>query len=135
MRYKRTAWLTCFIAGSHRYSPAAIDMYYVLDMCFAQEISGEYHIETERRAVISNLPQGKYIEPSVATAYRQNRNNFNRHRSNASYALIKDYNQLFVCLEGTSLQLTKAPLCKGSSAVGGEGLYQSKKESVNAVKL
>jgi len=31
-----------------------------------------YHIEFERSENISNLPQGKYIEPSGTMAYRQN---------------------------------------------------------------
>ena len=31
-----------------------------------------YHIEFERSENISNLLRGKYIEPSEATAYRQN---------------------------------------------------------------
>ena len=47
-----------------------------------------YHIEFECSENISNLLQGKYIEPSEATAYRQN--SFCGHRSSASYALIKD---------------------------------------------
>ena len=42
-----------------------------------------YHIEFERSENISNLLQGKYIEPSKATAYRQNQNSFCGHRSSA----------------------------------------------------
>ena len=53
-----------------------------------------YHIEFERSENISNLLQGKYIEPSEATAYRQNQNSFCGHRSSASYALIKDYKSI-----------------------------------------
>ena len=49
-----------------------------------------YHIELERSESISNLPQGKYIEPSEATAYRQLNNRICDHKCSASYALIKD---------------------------------------------
>jgi hypothetical protein len=42
-----------------------------------------YHIEFEHSENISNLLQGKYIEPSKATAYRQNQNSFCGHRSGA----------------------------------------------------
>jgi hypothetical protein len=49
-------WRTCYRAGTHRYKSAYADL---------------YHIELERSESISNLPQGKYIEPSESEAYRQ----------------------------------------------------------------
>jgi len=45
------------------------------------------------------------------------------HKSSASYALTKDYNQLFVCLKANELARTKAPLCKGSCREATEGLF------------
>ena len=39
---------------------------------FAPQKRDLSHIEFEQSENISNLPQGKYIEPSEATAYRQN---------------------------------------------------------------
>ena len=40
---------------------------------YKSAIADLYHIEFERSENISNLPQGKYIEPSEAKAYRQNK--------------------------------------------------------------
>ena len=67
---------------------ASIKYANAFDMCcrtrYAHCVSADlYHIEFERSENISNLLQGKYIEPSEATVYRQNQNSFCGHRSSA----------------------------------------------------
>ena len=65
-----------------RYTRAAFDM--CCRTRYAHCVSADlYHIEFEHGENISNLLQGKYIEPSKATAYRQNQNSFCEHRCSA----------------------------------------------------
>ena len=45
------------------------------------------------------------------------------HKSSASSAIIKDYNQISVYLQTNRLARSKAPLCKGSCREATEGLF------------
>ena len=67
-----------------------------------------YHIELERSESISNLPQGKYIEPSGATAYRQLNNRICDHKCSACKEKrtesVKTFSVLFLSVGTISIE-------------------------------
>ena len=67
-----------------------------------------YHIVLERSDGISNLPQGKYIEPSEATAYRQLNNRICDHKCSACKEKrtesVKTFSVLFLSVGTISIE-------------------------------
>ena len=84
------------------------------DVCYANTryahcVSADlYHIKLERSESISNLPQGKYIEPSEATAYRQLNNRICDHKCSACKEKrtesVKTFSVLFLSVGTISIE-------------------------------